>query len=310
MLEIEKLEKLESLNLYGTAITDAALVHIKELPNLTDLYLWRTDVKDDAITAFLADNGNLTIHAIDDNIFGTTELMPPTIITDSYFVKDVLEVEMSYPFDDTAMFYTLDGSLPDTTSTKYKGPIAITTTTTLKAITYKEGWGQSDVVTADFKKRAINYEEITLNKPPHEKYTAMGGKTLIDLDRGSRNFVDGKWIGYEGSHFNATIAFSEVEEISSVSIGALSGPSDYIFYPAGFNILVSNDGNTFKTWHSVKLPEQKPSSEITMDFFDLEFKKTNAKYVKVEVKSILKNPSWHQNPGAKSWVFIDEIVIN
>jgi predicted RNA methylase len=47
-----------------------------------------------------------------------------------------------------------------------------------------------------------------------------------------------------------------------------------------------------------------------MDFFDVEFKKTSAKYVRVEVKSILKNPPWHQNPGAKSWVFIDEIVIN
>ena len=310
LAEVKKLEKLESLNLYGTAITDVALDDIKSLSALTDLYLWQTDITNETLATALADNSTLTVHAIDSDIFEATELMPPTIITDSYFVKDELKVEMSYPFNDTQMFYTLDGSIPDTTATLYESPIILTNTTILKAITFKEGWGQSDVVAANFKKRTIDYEKITLNKPPHEKYTAKGAKTLIDLDRGSRNFVDGKWLGYEGTHFNATIAFEETKEISSVSIGALSGPSDYIFYPVGFNILISNDGSNFKTWHSVKLPEQKPSSEIMMDFFDVEFKKTSAKYVRVEVKSILKNPPWHQNPGAKSWVFIDEIVIN
>jgi hypothetical protein len=30
----------------------------------------------------------------------------------------------------------------------------------------------------------------------------------------------------------------------------------------------------------------------------------------VEVISQLKNPSWHPNPGGKSWLFLDEILLN
>ena len=308
--EIQKLDKLESLNLYGTAITNNALASIKTLPNLTDLYLWQTNITEDAITAFLVENRNTIVHAIDEDVFGETELLPPTIITDSYFVKDELKVEMSYPFDDTDMFYTLDGSIPDTTSTKYLGPITLSHTAKLNAITFKEGWGQSEVVSASFKKSTIDYEGVTLNKSPNEKYVAQGGKTLIDLKRGSSNFVDGNWIGYEGTHFNATFAFNESKEVSSVSIGALSAPGNWIFYPVGFKILVSDNGIQFKSWHTEELPEQKPSSDININFFDVDFPKTSAKYVRVEVKSVLKNPSWHQNPGGKSWLFIDEIVIN
>lgn len=308
--EVQKLEKLESLNLYGTAITDSALEEIKTLPNLKDLYLWQTDVTKNGINALLAENKSAKIHAIGEDVFGATELLPPTIISDSYFIKDEIQVAMSYPFEDTSMFYTLDGSTPDTTSTRYLKPITLYSTVKLKAITFKEGWGQSEVVSASFKKRTFDYEAITLNKQPSEKYIAQGGNTLIDLKRGSSNFVDGNWIGYEGTHFNATFAFDETKKVSSVSVGAMSAPSNYIFYPVGFRISISNDGKGFKSWYSKDLPEQKPTSNIDIEFFDLDFPPTDAKYVRVEVRSILKNPSWHQNPGAKSWLFIDEIVIN
>ncbi len=209
-----------------------------------------------------------------------------------------------------AIYYTLDGSIPDTTSTKYLEPIRLNKTTKLNAITFKEGWGQSEIVSASFKKSTIDYENIELNKQPSEKYLAKGGNTLIDLKRGSNNFVDGNWIGYEGTHFNATFDLGETKEVSSVSVGAMSAPGNWIFYPVGFNISISDDGKGFKNWHSENLPEQKPSSTIDTDFFDIDFPTTTAKFVRVEVKSILKNPSWHQNPGGKSWLFIDEIVIN
>lgn len=308
--EVQKLDKLESLNLYGTSITNAALDKLKNMPSLQDLYLWQTDITDEAVDSYLAENTNTTVHTGDDDLFGETELLPPTIIADSDFFKNELKVEMSYPFDDTTIYYTLDGSVPDTTATPYTAPIVLKNTTDVNAITFKEGWGQSEMVSASYKKSTMDYEGITLSKPPNEKYKAQGGNSLIDLKRGSSNFVDGNWVGYEGSHFNATLALGDKKEVSSVSIGALSAPASWIFYPTGFRVSVSNDGKNFKSWHNEELPEQKPSSIVEKNFFDLKFPTTTAKYVRVEVKSILKNPSWHQNPGGKSWLFVDEIVIN
>lgn len=308
--DVIELEKLETLNLYGTAITDTALEGLKNLPNLSDLYLWQTDITEEGMNAYLVSNPNTTIHTIDMDMFGATELLPPTILADNFFIKDEMQVQITYPFDDTAIYYTLDGSEPDTTSIRYTEPITISKTINLKAVTAKEGWGISETALASFKKSTVDYVSVRLNKPPSEKYTGAGGATLGDLQRGSANFVDGKWLGYEGTHFNATFELDQVQEISSVSVGALSAPPSWIFFPTGFTISVSQDGKHFTQLHKENMGEPAPDSSIQLKFFDAQFAKTTAKYVRVEVKSVLKNPAWHQNPGGNSWLFVDEVVIN
>ena len=44
-----KLQKLESINLYGTKVTDAGVKKLTALPNLKRLYLWQTAVTPAAI---------------------------------------------------------------------------------------------------------------------------------------------------------------------------------------------------------------------------------------------------------------------
>ncbi|GMN10713.1 hypothetical protein MTsPCn9_23120 [Croceitalea sp. MTPC9] len=308
--KIQKLDKLESLNLYGTSVSNEAISILNKLPNLKDLYLWQTDITDEGIAQLKESNPTLVAHQVNKDIFSASAIMPPLFIMASNFIKDSLSVEMVTSFENASIFYTTDNSEPDTTSTKYSEPFILKETTTVKAISYKEGWGKSEVVTTNFKRSTIDYDDVALNKPPSEKYQGKGVETLIDLERGSERFVDGKWLGYEGSHFNATFKLKEKKEISSISVGALSNPTNWIFHPRGFKIWISDNGQNFKRWHSVKLPEQEPSSNSSIDFFDIELPKVSTKYVRIQVESILKNPSWHQSPGGKSWLFVDEILIN
>lgn len=51
----------------------------------------------------------------------------------------------------------------------------------------------------------------------------------MDQKRGSTNFVDGNWLGFEGKHLNAVVELKEQNTISKVSIGALSAPASWIF---------------------------------------------------------------------------------
>ena len=44
------MKKLEYLNLYGTAVTDAGLVQLKGLAALKTLYVWQTKVTDAGIS--------------------------------------------------------------------------------------------------------------------------------------------------------------------------------------------------------------------------------------------------------------------
>ncbi|WP_350292829.1 chitobiase/beta-hexosaminidase C-terminal domain-containing protein [uncultured Croceitalea sp.] len=308
--KIQKLAKLESLNLYATEVSDDAIGVLKKLPNLKDLYLWQTNITDEGIAQLTENNPTFVAHQINKEIFAASAITPPLVIVESNFIKDSLAVEMATSFENASIFYTTDNSEPDTTSTKYSEPFLLKETTTVKAISHKEGWGKSEVVITNFKRSTIDYEDIVLNKAPSEKYQGKGAKTLIDLERGSERFVDGKWLGYEASHFSATFKLKDKKEISSISVGALSAPTNWIFHPSGFKIWVSDNGQNFKRLHTVKLPEQEPSSNSSIDFFDIELPKVSTKYVRIQVESVLKNPSWHQSPGGKSWLFVDEILIN
>ena len=310
MASIGALKHLESLNIYGTDITDQGLEKLTALNGLKTLYPWNSKITKEALDHFSNKYKGVTVVSINEDLFTPSSLEPPSIIADTDFFKDSIEVTLDYFFKGVDLYYTLDGSEPDTTSTKYNEPILLTTSTQLKAVSHKSGWELSPVKTVSFKKSNILPNSITLNNKPNEKYKGNGGNTLIDLKRGTINFVDGNWIGYEGSNFAATLKLQKEELISTVSVGAFSSPEKWIFYPTGFKVWVSQDGNNFKLVHTEKVPTEKPNSDTKFQFFDLNIPPTKSTYVKVEVISQLKNPSWHPNPGGKSWLFVDEIVLN
>ena len=307
---IGDLEHLESLNIYGTDITDLGLEKLTALNGLKTLYPWNSKITKEALDGFSSKHTGITVVSISEDLFTPSSLEPPSIIADTDFFKDSIEVTMDYFFKGVDLYYTLDGSEPDTTSTRYNEPIILTASTQLKAVSHKPGWKLSPVKTVSFKKSNILPNSISLSNKPNEKYKGNGGNTLIDLKRGTSNFVDGNWIGYEGSSFAATLKLQKEELISTVSVGAFSSPEKWIFYPTGFKVWVSQDGNNFKLVHTEKLPTEKPNSDTKFQFFDLNIPPTKSTYVKVEVISQLKNPSWHPNPGGKSWLFVDEIVLN
>jgi hypothetical protein len=56
------LDYLESLNLYGTEVSDAGLEHLAGLPNLRRLYAWETGISREGAAEFIATNGKVDIN--------------------------------------------------------------------------------------------------------------------------------------------------------------------------------------------------------------------------------------------------------
>ncbi len=310
MESIGELKHLESLNIYGTDITDQGLEKLAPLNGLKTLYPWNSKITKEALDRFSSKRTGVTVVGISEDLFTPSNLEPPNIIAATDFFKDSIKVTLDYFYRGVDLYYTLNGSEPDSTSTKYIGPIVLTNSTQIRAVSHKPGWKLSPVKTMSFKKSSILPESITLSNKPSEKYKGNGGNTLIDLKRGTNNLLDGNWIGYEGSSFAATLKLQKEELISSVSVGAFSSPEKWIFYPIGFKVWISEDGNNFKLVHTEKVPQEKPNTDTKFHFFDLSIPPTKSNFVKVEVISQLKNPSWHPNPGGKSWLFLDEILLN
>ena len=70
--------------------------------------------------------------------------LTPTFSIDGGYVKKGTKIELSTK-DNSTIYYTLDGSIPTNKSKKYDGVITINSNTVIKAISYKDGYIESDI---------------------------------------------------------------------------------------------------------------------------------------------------------------------
>lgn len=308
---LTKLSYLESLNLYGTALNDEALPYLAEMPALKRVYLWQSKASSDAIEAFAEAHPFIKIHhQIDMTLFGKAQLKPPIFEGDEVLFKDSLQVELNKTFRGVNIFYTLDGTEPDTTSTRYIAPFSIHQTTQIRAIAQKAGWQPSDVANQVYMQAKYKVASVRLSSKPSEKYKAKGAKSLIDFTKGGERFSEGGWLGYEGKHMTATLDLGQKQFVESVTVGALEDVGSYIFYPKAIEVSLSKDGRSFRPVAQKDIPTATEAHPSEMSNFLINFEETEARYVKVFVKSNLINPPQHPAAGAKCWIFIDEILVN
>lgn len=309
--EIKRFELLESLNLYGTAIDDKGLAELTKLENLKKLYVWQTPITKEGLLAFKESNMDLLIQGqIADSVFAASTLGPPTIIAEHEVFHDSIQVVLEQFFDGAKIFYRLDSQNNDTVPKEYTEPFYLHETGTLRTFATLDGWEPSLENTKDFLKSGVAVSQINLKSRPHPKYISKGGQTLTDLTRGTTNFVDGNWLGFEAKHMTATVEFEEPSTISQIAVGSLSMPDNWIFSPIGYTVWGSEDGNSYSKLTSVQLPLDSPSITLVRQIYNIDIPPTKLKKLRLEVKSPLKNPDWHQVPGGDSFIFLDELVFN
>ena len=179
----------------------------------------------------------------------------------------------------------------------------------IQVIAKKEGWGTSPSSQKTVVRAKYQIAEVKLNQKPNDRYKAEGAFSLANFKKGTINFTEGEWLGYEGAHMTATLDMGKMLEVSNISVSALEATGSYIFFPKQLNVSVSSDGKNFKNVAKKSIPTTLVPEPPFVKNFILPFETQNARYIKVEVKSNLVNPSWHPAPGANCWIFVDEIMV-
>lgn len=309
---LQELQYLESLNIYATPVTDEVIASLMGLPALKDLYVWGSKITKEGLETLSNDKPLLNIHAgLYDDIFDASVLAPPVFSLEEEIFEGTVQLEMKASLRNTVIYYTLDGSDPDSLSQRYSGPLEFSKSTIVKAVSHKPGWSYSEIS----EKRLISAEvipaKVRLAQPPSDKYSGKGGLTLIDGLKGTQRFADGNWIGYEGGDASATLILAESTKLKTVTVSALSAQGNWIFYPLSITISYSMDGKNFRRAGALDIPLEQPETLIDeMKYFDVPVTINEARFVRVDIKNVGENPWWHPNPGGKSWVFLDEIILN
>ena len=130
-------------------------------------------------------------------------------------------VTMADTTSGASIYYTTDGSTPNTSSTRYSGAITVTSSETINAIAVAAGYSQSTVAAATY---IINFPPAAspMFSPAAGTYTSTQTVTISDATSGATIYftTDGSMPTTSSTQYNSPIAVSSSETLSAVAVAA------------------------------------------------------------------------------------------
>ncbi len=146
---------------------------------------------------------------------------------------------------------------------------------------------------------------ITANQ---NDFSGKGPETLVDGTAGAKDFQF-NWLGWYGDNMEVLIDLQELTKISRVRMSFPENQRFYTFLPVSILIEVSDDGKKFRQVAVMNIPGPVESAQESIRTFDLDFRKTKTRYVKVTAVNQPSLPEWRFRTDRKSWIMTDEVMI-
>lgn len=198
--------------------------------------------------------------------------------------------------------YTVDGSLPISTSEKHEIPIRIDSNLTVRAAVFTDGEQLGEIFTQELKMHKAVGKTITMNVEPHKAYNAGGKKALLNSISGSDvRFGDKEWLGFWGDDLEISIDLGEPTDIVSVKTRFFNSPGQWIHAPK--TIQIAFDDQDAMTMTEV-LNENGTTKTMSLNTI------TKARFIKLMIRNYGMIPEGQQGAGNPAWTFIDEIIVN
>ncbi|NJK83787.1 MAG: hypothetical protein HC912_08185 [Saprospiraceae bacterium] len=210
-----------------------------------------------------------------------------------------------------AIYYTIDGTTPDSLSAVYQLPFDFKEIIPLKAKTYKKGWKSSDIVSFLFFPKGYVPDTIILMTSSSKRYKGNGAATLIDCRKGNPNNHGGRdWLGYQEESLDALIDFGEQAPVIQEVVGSFAKITwAEIFPPYRFEIWGGNTPDNLKKLGFAVPPQPKEYETNEVVPVSIKISAASFRYYKMIAVPLPQIPSWHSRykKGRKGWVFMDEV---
>lgn len=226
---------------------------------------------------------------------------------ESFFENNTV-IRCEFALKGAVIRYTLDDSEPNHKSKRYKKPLNIRKSSTIKFKVFKKGFEASKMVRVDVFKMTSPLASIKLNPAPNNPYQAEGAKTLNDQKAGSFNFRDGNWVGYNQGPITIDVDLGKVVQKEKLVLSTLVSPDSWIMRPEYLSYAHSLDGKDFEPEIRIGMIGMISSETAYKRFWHLGVDGPY-RYVRITIKPLSAIPSWHPGKGQPGWLFIDEIFL-
>ncbi len=313
LTKLEALSNLKSLSLSGTKVTKETIQSLGKLPNLQEVFVWNTPILEKDLTELKNQYPKIRFElGYVPKESEKIKLNPPMLVNENFVLTDQTPVTFRHPLNGVTIRYTLDGSIPDSTSsTVYQKPILLNNYTVVKARAVKNNWLASDVVEYTFFKGTYRPHLVELLNEPNPQYTGEGGQTLINQKKGeASDFKNKAWLGYREKPFEALFSFAQPVPLKTVTLSIGKNIGGFIFPPTSVEIWGGNSKENLKLLQKIA-PEQPTENQPTrIEVIKGVLKESNYSVIKIIARPVTKLPAWHAGKGQPGWVFIDEVFFN
>lgn len=203
----------------GSTPTSASTAYTAAIPLPLGATAETTTLKAIAIAAGFADSAVVTaVYVIDP---GATQAAAPTFSPAGGTYSSAQSVTISSATAGVSIYYTTDGSTPTTASTLYTAPVAVSATTTIKAIAAGGGHTQSAVASATYTINIPQAAAPTFN-PPGGTYTSAQSVTISSTTPGAVIYytADGSTPTTASTTYSAPVNVSATTTLKAIATAA------------------------------------------------------------------------------------------
>jgi hypothetical protein len=152
-------------------------------------------------------------------------------------------------------------------------------------------------------------KKLSLKNTFSPRYTGGKDNALVDGIRGTSDYMDGTWQGFESTDLEALIDLDDVQAVQEIACSFLESQVSWIFLPTAIEMEVSKDGNKYDSVGRFDIGLSEFDNKTTIKDYVKKFGTKQVRFVRIKAKNIGICPDWHPGAGGKAWLFVDEIII-
>ena len=145
---------------------------------------------------------------------------------------------------------------------------------------------------------AVDIDPVYTHQPS-PKYPGHGPKTLTDGERGSYNYQQGQWLGFENDDCEVTLDLDSVQTVTKIFADFMQRADQWIWLPSEVIISASTDGATWTILSREPWQVDFEDPKIRFQRYGWEGS-TQARYIRYTAKA---------SGRAGGWLFTDEIIV-